>query len=357
MFRFATITSACLSACILALALQLTGCSVSNGGGTTGNSNINTNDNGTGNSGDNTNDNGDSSGNANVNDNSDSNGNANSNDNGDASDNANVNDNSNSNGNTNGNTNDNGASDACSSDNDCAVNESCVDGSCVSGGSNGATGPITIEVYTDRSLFEARLGGSVSVVDFDDIDASTEDFVAFDSDRYKDSLGIVITGTEGQYAGETFGFPEDYVPSSSPNMYAPGPMTDDSSGGHETEVTFVVGGEAAAVAGFGAVFIDADFPDFGPSGISVFDGNGARLAEVEGFLGGEGEGVFRGLVAVAENGDPTPVILRVELVNGNSWAATTSDCCEGVTLDDFVFSSPNIPPSAQRGINAGGAQR
>ena len=364
MSRFATITSACLSASILALALQLIGCSVSSGGGTT-DSNMNANDNGPGDSTDNANDNGDASGNANANDNGDASGNANANDNGDASGNANVNDNGddvtndtdNSNGNTNGNANDNGASEACSSDSDCPESETCTDGQCVPDGANDATGTITIEIYTDRSSFEARLGGSVSVVDFDDINASTQDFVAFNSDRYKDSLGIVITGTDGQYASESFGFPEDYVPSSPPNMYAPGPMTDDSSGGHETEVTFIVGGEAAVVAGFGAVFIDTDFPDFGPSGISVFGENGVKWAEEEGFLGGEGEGLFRGMVAVAENGEPTPAIFRVELINGNSWAATTSTCCEGVTLDDFVFSLPSAPPSAQRGINNPRARR
>ncbi len=250
-----------------------------------------------------------------------------------------------------GTTNDNGASDACNSSSDCAVSETCTNGQCVPGGTNGAAGPIRIEIYTDRSSFEARLGGSVSVVDFDDIDTSTPHIVAFDSDRYKDSLGIVITGTDGQYASNSFDFPDDYVPSSPPSMYAPGPITDDASGGHETDVTFIVGGESAAVAGFGAVFVDADFPEFGPSGISVFGENGARMGEEEGFLGGEGEGLFRGLVAIDENGEPTPAIFRVELVNGNSWAATTSDCCEGVTLDDFVFSAPSVPPSAQRGIN------
>lgn len=340
MSRFATITSACLSACILALALQLIGCSVSSGDRTT-DPNMNANDNGPGDSTDNANDNGDASGNANANDNGDDD----------------TNDTENLNGNTNGNANDNGTSEACSSDSNCAERETCVGGQCVPEETNDTIGPITIEIYTDRSSFEARLGGSVSVVDFDDIDASIEDFVAFDSDRYKDSLGIVITGTDGQYASESFDFPEDYVPSSPPNMYAPGPMTDDSGGGHETEVTFVIGGETASVAGFGAVFIDTDFPDFGPSGISVFEENGAKLAEEEGFLGGEGEGLFRGMVAIAENGDPTPAILRVELINGNSWAATTSTCCEGVTLDDFVFSVPSIPPSARRGINNPGARR
>ncbi len=347
MFRFAAITSACL----LALALQVIGCSVSGGGGTTEDSNMNANDNGTGGSGDNINDNGDSSGNTNANDNGDGSGNANVNDNGNGTTNDNLN------GNTNGNANDNGTSEVCSSNSDCAASESCTDGQCVPDGTNDATGPITIEIYTDRSSFEARLGGSVSVVDFDDIDTSTPHIVAFDSDRYEDSLGIVITGTDGQYASDSFDFPEDYVPSSPPNMYAPGPMTDDASGGHESDVTFIVGGATAAVAGFGAVFIDTDFPDFGPSGISVFGENGARLGEEEGFLGGEGEGLFRGLVAVAGNGEPTPAIFRVKLVNGNSWAATTSDCCEGVTLDDFVFSAPSIPPGAQRGINNPGARR
>lgn len=235
--------------------------------------------------------------------------------------------NTNGNGDTNGNINDNVNGD----DGNGNANE------------NGGPGAVTIETYTDRDAFEARLGGVVRVLDFDDIDASASDVVSFEPDRYEPTLGIVVTGTDGQYVGETFGFPEDYIPASPPNMYAPGPMADDPTGGHHTVVTFSASGQRAAVAGFGAVFIDTDFPGFGPSGISVFGENGAQLAEEAGFLGSEGEGLFRGMVAVDDGGNPAAAIFSVELVNGNSWAATTSTCCEGVTLDDFVFAEPEVP--------------
>jgi hypothetical protein len=58
--------------------------------------------------------------------------------------------------------------------------------------------------------------------------------------------------------------------------FAPGPMahrnaSGGAAGGFRTDVTFTVGGEPAAVAGFAAVFIDPDHPDIGPSSLRVYD--------------------------------------------------------------------------------------
>jgi len=222
-------------------------------------------------------------------------------------------------------------------------------------------GPIKIETSTQRAAFEACLKQPIRTVDFDDIDTSHSDPVSFDSDRYAASAGVIIKGTEGQYVDESFGFPDEFVPSSSPNMYAPGPKATGSRrlaplywepeevtvrpmcrprslGGHRTQVTFVADGSAAAVAGFGAVFIDADFPAIGPCMMRAFDSSGNELASWSGFSGKNGSKLFRGIVALNDKGQPVPAIFRVEIVNGNEWPSV--DVGEGVTLDDFVFAVP-----------------
>jgi hypothetical protein len=133
---------------------------------------------------------------------------------------------------------------------------------------------ILVEEFTDRGSFEARLEGTARVVDFDDIPTSPDGTpVAFEADRYAATRGIVITGTNGQYVSQTFTFPYDFPPSSPPNMYAPGPMGSPPGdlGGHDTDVTFVAGERAALATGFGAVFIDADYPGEGPSSLAIFD--------------------------------------------------------------------------------------
>ena len=191
---------------------------------------------------------------------------------------------------------------------------------------------VTVEVYTDRAAFDARLGGAVSVVDFDDVDTSTTDPAAFAADRYAASAGMVITGEGGQYASRGFEFPDDFVPTSAPNGYAPGPVGED--GANDTDVTFVTGGAASLVAGFGAVFIDADFPGIEASGITIYDGENAELA-AETIDGPDGSQLFLGLVTVDEtSGDPVAAIRRAHVVNGSEWPAR--DVGEGVVLDDFV---------------------
>lgn len=210
----------------------------------------------------------------------------------------------------------------------------------------GTTGTaVTLEVYTDRAQFEARLQGCLELVDFDDVDTSGPEMVSIAADRYA-GRGIIITGTDGQYVDESFDYPDAFPPLSPPNMYAPGPpaLSSDPSGtgGHETQVSFVACDEPAAVAGFGAVFIDADYPAIGQSSLTVYDEAGNVLHE-EPVSGGNAEPLFRGVVAVDGDGKPVSGIHKVRLVNGNNWVRVLEG--EGVTLDDFVFSVPRAPSS------------
>ena len=195
---------------------------------------------------------------------------------------------------------------------------------------------VVTETYSDRAAFEARLGGAVDVVTFDDVDTSIVDPVAFAADRYAAGQGIVVTGEAGQFASRAFGFPDDYPTSSAPNQYSPGPMESTLGGGNQTDVTFVDASQPAAVAGFGAVFVDPDLD--GLSSVTVFDGSGTPLGTVPVPEANEAL-VFRGIVTVDElTGLPTPAIVRVRLVNGTGWPAGALN--DGVPLDDFVFGLP-----------------
>ena len=198
---------------------------------------------------------------------------------------------------------------------------------------------IAVEVYADRTMFESRLGASVQVVDFDDVTTtSPSDIVGFAADRYAVTKGVVITGKQGQYVSQTWTFPSDFGnPPSAPNSYAPGPMsTAQDAGGHETDVTFVSGVGSTAVAGFGCIFIDADYPQSGPSGLEIYDTSDAQLATEGPVSGPNGSKVFRGLVTVDDQtNQPVAAIARVRVVNGDEWPPRDVD--EGVVLDDFVF--------------------
>jgi hypothetical protein len=204
---------------------------------------------------------------------------------------------------------------------------------------------VRVEWYSDRAAFVKRLKAAPREVNFDDVDTSKEDFVPFAADRYAERLGIVITGQGGQYAGRTFGFPADFPPASAPNSYAPGPVAPRNggpgAGGCRTNVTFTLKGRAAVTAAFGAVFIDADYPEAGPSSLRPFDAAGEPLGEAKVVQGPSGSHVFCGVVAVDGAGNLVPAIARVALVNGNNWPSVEPG--EGVTLDDFLFAEP-VPP-------------
>jgi hypothetical protein len=195
---------------------------------------------------------------------------------------------------------------------------------------------VTVESYTDVATFDTEVAGAVRTIDFDDISVAGTP-VPFDADRYLASTGALIEGQNGQFVSTDFGFPADYLPSSAPNSYAPGPAILDG-GGFQTDVTFFVGSAPACVSGFGAVFIDADFPGIAASSIAVRDVNGIALGQEAGFSGASGSQLFRGLVTVDASGTPVPAIASVRLVNGDVWPE--SSCCEGVTLDDFRFDEP-----------------
>src|SRR4051812_35522619 len=66
---------------------------------------------------------------------------------------------------------------------------------------------VNILLYDSAERFAERLGGQVRTVDFDDIQTPADRPVPFAADRYKEKLGIVITGEGGQYVGRTFKYP------------------------------------------------------------------------------------------------------------------------------------------------------
>ncbi len=218
---------------------------------------------------------------------------------------------------------------------------------------------VRLERYTNRAAFLKRLKDQVREVNFDDLDTSKDDVVAFAADRYARKHGIVITGQGGQYAGRTFGYPGDYPPVSAPNTYAPGPVAKRDAaagaGGSRTDVSFTVGEESAAVVAFAAVFLDADYPGIGPSSLSAFDRRGKPLGDPNVVEGGNGSQVFCGVVAADAAGNLVPAISRVRLVNGSNWPGV--DAGEGVTLDDFLFTDPvaagKVRRSTQRAPGSG----
>ncbi len=202
---------------------------------------------------------------------------------------------------------------------------------------------VVLEPHLDAASFEARLGGVTNLVDFDDIPTANDDAVPFAADRYKLSEGIVITaGSGGQYVSRTFEWPADFIPVSAPNMYAPGPVGGITS---ITDVTFFEGEEPALVAGFGAFFIDADWPGIAPAYLSVYDAQDQLLGASGTVSGSNASQLFAGLVAVdADTGQLAPIIARVRLVTGDGWPATNDN--EGVALDNFLFSPPVVPEPA-----------
>ena len=199
-----------------------------------------------------------------------------------------------------------------------------------------------IEVYDDPAEFEARLRGRVQRVDFEEIDTLGAEPIPFDARRYATSRGVIIRGADGQFADESFGLPKEYKATSGRNMYAPGPKPGAQGtlprGGHKTYVAFLDRGKSARVSGFGAQFIDSDYPTIGPSAIEIYTKTGKQLVRRDGFRCKSGEAVFRGLIVLDREGRLAPVIHRVHLVNGDEWPSFNSG--EGVTLDDFVFEDP-----------------
>ena len=201
---------------------------------------------------------------------------------------------------------------------------------------------VTLQSFEDEDDFEDALSGftCLVVVDFDDVDVDGDDPVPIEEDRYLESHGVRIAGDGSQYVHTDFGLPDDFSDApSEPNLFAPGPIASGGdSGGYETEVTFAVDGAGAGVAAFGAWFVDADNPDRGPSGMTVYAAGREELDEVMGVETGPGGATFLGFVATDADGRPGPAIRQVDIVNGIEWAGHDQD--EDVALDDFTFLEP-----------------
>jgi hypothetical protein len=201
---------------------------------------------------------------------------------------------------------------------------------------------VTVHSYEDKAEFEDALAGfsCLLVVDFDDVDVDGDEPVEIEADRYLESHGIRIEGDGEQYVHTDFGLPDDFGdPPSEPNLFAPGPMAQGGDdGGYETTVTFSVDGRGAGVAAFSAMFVDADRPQQGPSGMTVLGDDRVELDEVMGVQSSGGGATFLGFVAVDGDGRPGPAIRQIEIVNGDEWVGL--DQSEDVALDDFTFLEP-----------------
>jgi hypothetical protein len=217
-------------------------------------------------------------------------------------------------------------------------------------GARGASAAIVFEQYTSEAAFATRLG-TTRVVNFDDIDTTKTDPKGFVASRYKASHGVVITGEgSSQFASKDFGFPAEFIPTSAPNSYAPGPISDIlGDGGNSTTITFFVGAQPATVAGVGIVFIDADFPADGPSSLAVFGEGGTPTASSGTVAGGNASQLFQGIVAVDSNtNQPTAIIFSAQIISGQGWVGNFDN--EGVSLDDLEFGVPT-PAPGQAGEN------
>ncbi len=200
-----------------------------------------------------------------------------------------------------------------------------------------ARADVVVEVFDDRAAFEARLG-VVRVVDFDDLTTRGKTATPFDADRYADR-GCLITaqGGGGQFANRTYGTGSQFKGSSPRNMYAPGPV---DGSGNTTVVSFVDGAAPGVVAGFGAVWIDADFPNLAPSSLLVRDAGGQIRGNSGAIAGKNASRLFRGFVAIdTDSGEPVPYFATATLVSGQGWPGVRA--FEGVALDDFVFGPPS----------------
>lgn len=203
------------------------------------------------------------------------------------------------------------------------------------------TDPVTVVEYQDENAFLAALAGDPQRIDFDDVGAPGPDPEPIDEDRYV-ALGILIEGQSGQFAHGDFGRPVDNIPVSSPNMYAPGPPSDDGAGepgGHETRVRFQEAGAAGCVSGFGLYFVDPR-PESGAGGaLTALDVDGAAIGTPVVFEGESVGPLFRGIVVVDEDGDPVPAMGGVQIINGPGWPGG-EDATKGMPLDDFIYDAP-----------------
>lgn len=198
---------------------------------------------------------------------------------------------------------------------------------------------MTLEIYRSKDEWAARLEGCVRTVSFDDVEVGAAP-VLIATDRYAAS-GLVLTSADqgGQFVHTDFGLPADFPPVSAPNIFAPGPEnTATSPGGHRTFATFLHEGTRANVAGFGAYFIDTDYPEIKLSGLTAYDGQRRLIGPFTDTRGPSGSQLFLGVVSVL-NGEPVAGIHEVEIGTGDGWVGAAS-LYEVVALDDVMFGIP-----------------
>lgn len=204
---------------------------------------------------------------------------------------------------------------------------------------------LRVEVHRQRWSFEASLAAVLRRVDFEDVRCTPGSPSRFAEDRYAASHGIRIRGGDGQYADMSFGFPDEFVPTSGTNMYAPGPTAERTdapgSGGHTTRITFTTRRTESAVSGFGCEFIDCDHPHVAKCRVRAWWGD-VLLLDEDRIRSPDGHAVFRGLVVRNDAGQLVHAITRLEIVNGNQWPAVDGGG-DGVALDDFTFSKVGPP--------------
>jgi len=200
----------------------------------------------------------------------------------------------------------------------------------------------SVDAFFDRGEYEDALAGfsCLLTVDFEDVEVTGPEPVAIESDRYLASHFVRIEGDGSQYVHTDFGLPNDFpeAPSGS-NLFAPGPIAEGSDqGGFETSVTFLREDTIAGVAAFSVIFVDADRPQQGESGIAVMGRGGNVLAEEVGFSGDNASQIFLGFVARDADGRPGPAIVQVEITSGSEWVGLNE--AEDVALDDLSFLEP-----------------
>lgn len=202
---------------------------------------------------------------------------------------------------------------------------------------------VTLELYDNEAAWSSRLEGCVRRVGFDDVFTTGAEPTAIEADRYAE-LGLILTAPSqgGQYVHPDFGLPQDFIAVSQPNVFAPGPKNVGSDrGGYRTTATFEVESVIGSVAGFGAYFLDTDYPELKVSGFTAYDGRRRPLGPFAEVSGASASRLFLGVVAVLR-GTPVAAIHRVELETGDGWVGA-AELNEVVALDDVLFGIPAIP--------------
>jgi hypothetical protein len=179
------------------------------------------------------------------------------------------------------------------------------------------------------------------MIDFEDVATPDSDgVVPITEERYAKD-GIILRGTDGQFVGQRFGYPDSYRPHSGKNMFAPGPVAGTNGavgeGGHETAILFSINGKPASVAGFGAHFIDCNG---GENGLIAYDSSGKELAKKLDVYGSKAVAMFVGVLAVDSAGQPVPSISKLVLHNGSGWPGVYNNY--GVVIDDLLYSVPQV---------------